>query len=105
MTKLHVKKGDRVKVLSGNYKGKMGEVTQVFPKDGTAVVTDVNVKTKHKKPTTQNPEGSIEKIEAPILVSKLMVLDKKGNPTRVGRKLDEHGKLKRYSKKTGEFLD
>ena len=105
MAKLHVKKGDQVKVLSGNSKGQTGEVLEVIPKEGKAVVAEVNMKTKHRKPTAQNPEGGIEKFPAPINVSKLMVIDKSGNPTRIGRKKDESGKLKRYSKKTGEFID
>lgn len=105
MPKLYIKKGDQVKVLSGNNKGKTGQVLKVIPTEGKAVVEGVNVKTKHRKPTAQNPEGGIEKLEAPILVSKLMVLDGSGNPTRVGRKLDENGKLRRYSKKTGDFID
>lgn len=105
MPKLYIKKGDQVKVLSGNNKGVTGQVLKVLPGDAKAIVEGVNVKTKHRKPTAQNPEGGIEKIEAPILISKLMVLDGSGNPTRVGRKLDESGKLKRYSKKTGDFID
>lgn len=105
MTKLHIKKGDKVKVLSGNSKGKIGEVLEVLPKEGKAIVEGANIKTKHKKPTATNPEGGIEKIEAPILSSKLMVVDGSGNPTRVGRKADENGKLRRYSKKTGQFID
>ena len=105
MAKLHVKKGDRVKVLSGNDKGATGEVLQVLPENAKAVVEGVNVKTKHRKPTAANPEGGIEKINAPILVSKLMVIDGSGEATRIGRKLDDKGKLRRYSKKTGEFID
>lgn len=105
MTKLHIKKGDKVKVLSGNNKGKTGEILQVFPKESKAIVEGVNIKTKHRKPTATNPEGGIEKIEAPILASKLMVIDVDGNATRIGRKKDESGKLRRYSKKSGQFID
>jgi len=105
MPKLHVKRGDQVKVLSGNDKGSTGEVLEVFPQDGKAIVEGVNIRTKHRKPTAQNPEGGIEKIPLPVLVSKLMVVDGSGNPTRIGRKLDDNGKLKRYSKKTGDFID
>ena len=105
MTKLHIKSGDKVKVLSGNDKGSTGEVLEVMPKEGKAIVEGVNIKTKHRKPTTSNPEGGIEKIPAPILASKLMVIDKDGNATRVGRKADDNGKLRRYSKKSGEFID
>jgi len=105
MSKLHIKKGDKAKVLSGNSKGKTGEILEVMPKEGKAVVAGVNIKTKHRKPTASNPEGGIEKIEAPILSSKLMVIDADGNATRIGRKKDENGKLRRYSKKTGQFID
>ncbi|MFY0674558.1 MAG: 50S ribosomal protein L24 [Bacteroidia bacterium] len=105
MTKLHIKKGDTVKVLTGNDKGATGEVLQVMPKEGKAIVEGVNIKTKHRKPTTANPEGGIEKIPAPLLASKLMVVDKDGNATRIGRKKDDSGKLRRYSKKSGEFID
>lgn len=105
MAKLHIKKGDRVKVLSGNDKGETGEVLQVIPENRKAVVEAVNVKTKHRKPTAANPEGGIEKINAPILISKLMVIDGGGQASRIGRKLDDKGKLRRYSKKTGEFID
>ena len=103
--KSFIKKGDRVKVLSGNDKGTEGEVLEVLPKEGKAIVEGVNIKTKHRKPTAQKPEGGIEKNEAPIWMSKLMVIDGSGNATRVGRKADENGKLKRYSKKSGDFID
>jgi large subunit ribosomal protein L24 len=105
MTKLHIKKGDKVKVLSGNSKGVIGEVLTVMPKDGVAIVEGANIKVKHRKPTAGNTTGGIERREAPIPASKLMVIDGDGNPTRIGRKLDEHGKLKRYSKKSGKFID
>ena len=100
-----VKKGDKVKVLSGNDKGTEGEVLKVFPKEGKAIVEGVNIKTKHRKPTAQNPEGGIEKNPAPIWMSKLMVLDGSGNPTRIGRKDDGNGNLKRYSKRSGDIID
>lgn len=70
----------------------------------TAIVEGVNLVTKHKKPDAENPDGSIAKMEAPIRISKLqLVID--GEPTRIGRKLDENGKIKRYAKKTGEIID
>ena len=103
--KLHVKKGDRVLVLSGNDKGVEGEVLEVLPKDGKAIVEGVNERTKHRKPTATNPDGGIEKFNAPVPVSKLMVIDGSGKPTRVGRKENDNGKLVRYSKRTGDFID
>lgn len=103
--KLHVKKGDLVKVISGNSKGKEGKITLVYPDKQKAVVEGINVVTKHLKPTAQNPNGSIEKKEAPIHISNLMVIDpSNGQPTRIGRKLNKEGKLQRYSKKTNTLL-
>jgi large subunit ribosomal protein L24 len=102
--KLHVKKGDRVQVISGNYKGTTGEVLQVFPTKNRAIVERVNMVKKHQKPTQDNPGGIVE-MEAPIHISNLMLLDPKtGEPTRIGRK-EVDGKLVRYSKKTGELFN
>lgn len=101
--KLHVKKGDTVKVLSGNDKNKTGEVKRVYPTEGTAIVDGVNMVTKHRKPDADNPDGSIVRVEAPIRVSKIQVVVN-GEPTRIGRKRNEEGKLQRYAKKTGDFI-
>ena len=103
--KFHVKKGDLVKVLSGNSKGKEGKISLMLPDKQRAVVDGVNVVTKHLKPTAQNPNGSIEKREATIHISNLMVIDPSNDlPTRIGRKLNQEGKLQRFSKKTNTFL-
>lgn len=103
--KLHIKKGDTVKVLSGNDKGKTAEVLEVIPEDRKAFVEGINMITKHVKPSAEKPEGGIEKKEAPVHISKLMLVDPaNGEATRTGRKLNEKGKLQRYSKKTGEFI-
>lgn len=105
MKKLHVRKGDTVKVIAGNSKGKTGVVLEVIPAKDRAVVEGVNVVTKHVKPSATNPEGGINKSEAAIHISNLMLVDPaKGEPTRTGRKLDENGRLQRYSKKTGEIV-
>lgn len=101
--KVHVKKDDTVIVLSGNDRNKSGRVLEVNPDKGMAIVEGVNMKTKHQKPNNDNPEGGIVKIEGPIRLSKIQVLVD-GEKTRIGRKRDENGKLKRYSKKTGEFI-
>ncbi len=102
--KLHIRKGDTVKVLSGNAKGKEAKVLEVIPKKNRAIVEGVNVVTKHIKPSASSPEGGIEKTEASIHISNLMVVDPaNGKTTRIGRKLVE-GKLVRYSKKTGEVI-
>ena len=105
MKKLHIRKGDTVKVLSGNSKGKTGVVLEIITAKGRALVEGVNIITKHVKPSATNPEGGINKTEASINVSNLMLVDPAtGEATRIGRKLDENGKLQRYSKKTGEIV-
>ena len=103
--KLHVKKGDTVLVLSGNDKGKRGKVLSVDVKSQRAIVECIRLVSKHTRPNAEHPQGGIIKQEAPIHISNLMVIGADGNPTRVGRKLDEKtGKLVRYSKKNGEII-
>ncbi|GIV37222.1 MAG: 50S ribosomal protein L24 [Cyclobacteriaceae bacterium] len=103
--KLHIRKGDMVKILAGDDKGKTGRVLEVFPEKRKAIVEGINVVTKHEKPSAGKPEGGIKRTEAPVHVSNLMLIDPaSGKPTRVGRKLNEKGKLQRYAKKTGEFI-
>lgn len=101
--KLKIKKGDTVKVLSGDDKNKTGKVLSVLVKERRAIVEGVNMVSKHKKPDANNPNGSIIKLEAPIYISKIMVVAA-GNATRIGRKLNSDGKLQRYAKKTGDFI-
>ena len=102
--KLHVKKGDTVKVIAGDDKGKVAKVLKVFPEKNRAIVEGVNVNKKHTKPNARNTQGGIVEQEAPIHLSNLMVMDGK-TPTRVGRRIDEKtGKMVRYSKKTGEEI-
>jgi large subunit ribosomal protein L24 len=104
--KLHIKTGDTIKVLSGDDKGKTGKVLSVNLQKRRAIVEGLNMVTKHVKPTAANPQGGIEKKEASMHVSNLMVVDPKtGEATRIGRKLGENGKLVRYSKKTGEVIN
>ena len=103
--KLHLRKGDTVKVLSGNSNGKTGKVLEVIAEKQRAIVEGVNMATKHVKPSASSPEGGIQKTEAAIHISNLMVVNPAtGKATRIGRKVDENGKLQRYSKKTGEFI-
>lgn len=102
--KLHIKKGDTVFVNSGEDKGKKGRVLEVIVKDNRAIVEGVNMVSKHTKPNAQNPQGGIIKKEAPMQISKLNVVDGSGTPTRIGRRLNDKGKLVRYSKKTGEEI-
>lgn len=103
--KLHIRKGDTVKVIAGDDKGKTGKVLEVILGKNRAIVEGVNISTKHSKPSAGKPEGGIKKIEASVHVSNLMLVDPaSGNPTRVGRKLNDKSQLQRYSKKTGEFI-
>lgn len=103
--KLHIRKGDTVKVIAGDDRDKTGKVLEVFLQKNRAIVEGLNIVTKHQKPSAGKPEGGIKKTEASIHVSNLMLIDpSSGNPTRVGRKLNEKGKLQRYAKKTGQFI-
>ena len=104
MSKLHIKKGDTVKVLSGADNGKTGKITSVDREKGRAFVEGVNLVSKHTKPSAANPQGGIVKREASVHISNLMVVDSKGQASRIGRKLNKNGKLVRYSKKTGEVI-
>lgn len=105
MSKLHIKKGDIVFVNTGEDKGKTGRVLQVLVADQRAVVEGVDMVSKHTKPNAKNPQGGIEKKEAPIHISNLNVVDpKSGKATRIGRKLNAEGSLVRYSKKSGEEI-
>jgi len=103
--KLHIRKGDTVQVIAGDDKGKSGKVLELIPEKSRAVVEGVNIVTKHQKPSAGKPEGGIKKVEAAVHISNLMLIDPaSGKPTRVGRKLNEKGKLQRYAKKTGELI-
>ncbi|MBR9834157.1 MAG: 50S ribosomal protein L24 [Alphaproteobacteria bacterium] len=101
-----VKKGDQVIVLTGRNKGAQGEVLQVLPDEGRVVVRGVNVVKRHTKPTQADPQGGIRTFEAPINASNVALIDPRdGKPTRVGFKIDEHGRKLRYAKRSGETLD
>ena len=104
MSKLHIKKGDTVKVLSGADNGKTGKIINVDREKGRAFVEGVNLVSKHTKPSAATPQGGIVKREASVHISNLMVVDSKGQASRIGRKLNKDGKLVRYSKKSGEVL-
>lgn len=104
--KLHIKKGDTVKVLAGDAKGQQGKVLSLEVDKRKALIEGVNMITKHTKPNAASPQGGIVKKEAAIHISNLMVIDGDGKATRTGRKLDENNKLVRYSKKSksGEVI-
>ena len=104
MAAAKIKKGDSVVVLSGKDKGRTGTVLQVQPKDGKVVVEGVNVSTRHRKPTQANPQGGIDRIPAPMSISKVAVADKDGKPTRVRFEIKD-GKKVRVAVKSGETID
>lgn len=103
--KLHIKKGDTVVVITGNDKGQKGRVLEVIRKTNRAIVEGVNMIKKHTKPNAETPQGGIIEKEAPVHISNLMLVDpKSGEGTRIGRKLNDDGKLVRISKKSGEEI-
>ncbi len=104
--KLHIKKGDLVKVLAGDAKGSEGKVLTLDVAGKRAIVEGVNKVSKHTKPSAKNSKGGIVQQEASINISNLMLIEPStGNPTRTGRKLDEKtNRLVRVSKKTGEVI-
>jgi len=105
MSAAKIKKGDQVIVLTGRDKGKKGEVFQVMPKDGRALVRGVNVVRKHQRQTAQQEGGIIAK-EVPIHVSNLALEDPKdGKPTRVGFKRLDDGRKVRFAKRSGEVIE
>lgn len=108
--KLHVKKGDMVRVTAGNYRGYEGKVLMADPQKERVIVEGVNLRYHHEKPSQANPQGGRIQKERPIHVSNVMPLDSNGEPTRVGRKRIEDpetgkGRWVRYAKTTGEELD
>ena len=108
--KLKIRKGDTVKIIAGNYRStpdkvNQGKVLEVLLAKSRVIVEGINMVTKHLKPSAGKPEGGIKKTEASIHISNVMLVDPaSGQATRVGRKLNEKGKLQRYSKKSGEFI-
>ena len=103
--KLHIKKGDIVKVIAGDDKGKSGRILEVNREKETAIVEGINMVSKHTKPNAKSPQGGIVKQEARIHISNLMNVDSKTSvATRIGRRLNAEGKLVRYAKKSGEEI-
>jgi|SRR2546428_4040706 len=102
--KLKIRTGDLVVVIAGDSKGVKGKVLSVDIEKNRAIVEGANVVTKHTKPNAKNPNGGIVKMEAPITISNLQLVDpKSGKATRVGRKLVD-GKIVRYAKNSGEVI-
>lgn len=105
MSKLHIKKDDTVIVLAGEDKGKTGKVLKVLVEKNRAIVEGVNIVSKSAKPSAKNPHGGIVKMEAPIHISNLSLIDpKSGKATRVAVKKTDDGKKVRIAKKSGEEI-
>lgn len=107
--KLHVKKGDEVKIIAGNEKGKEGRVLVVYPAKERVLVEGVNMRVHHDKPTQENPQGGRIEREVSVHISNVMVIDPStGEPTRIGRRRieeDNGGRWVRYAKSSGEIID
>ncbi len=97
-----LRKGDKVVVLTGKDKGKEGEITQVMPKAGKAIVDGLNIAIRHQRQTAQNQGGRQPK-SMPIDLSNLALIDSNGKPTRVGFRMDGDVKV-RYAKTTGDAI-
>lgn len=105
MNKFHIRKGDTVFVNAGEDKGKTGKVIRVITEKKRAVVEGVNIVSKNQKPNAKYPQGGIIKMEAPIHISNLNVIDPaSGKPTRIGHRKNEDGKTIRYAKKSGKEI-
>jgi len=103
--KFHIRKGDQVIVITGEYKGQQGRVLEVIRDKNTAIVEGINLISKHTKPNAKAPQGGILKKESPVHISNLNVVDpSSGKASRAGRRLNAEGKLVRYSKKSGEEI-
>ena len=102
--KFHVRRGDMVKLLSGDDKGKSGKIVSVSKERYRAIVSGINIIKKSVKPSAENPQGGFVQKEASVHLSNLMVVDSNGEATRTFRKINENGKLQRFSKKTKSLI-
>ena len=99
--RMHVRKGDRVRVIRGDDAGKEGPVLRAIPSENRVVVEGINMRKRHMRPSSTNPEGGIVTFEAPVHASNVMLLDPDGDPTRTRRRLDADGRKERISVRTG----
>ena len=101
-SRVHVRRGDRVKVIRGNFAGAEGTVLRVLPEKNRLVVEGVNMRKHHTRPTEANPEGGIMEFEEPIHASNVMLIDPStGEPTRVRQRIEDDGTKERISAKSG----
>ena len=105
MSGLQVRKGDRVRVISGNHRGQEGTVIRVEPDKNRVVVQGVNVRKRHRRPSQTDPEGGIVSFEAPIHASNVMLLDPaSGEPTRVRYQVAQDGQRERIAVRSGRVI-
>jgi large subunit ribosomal protein L24 len=105
MGKMAIRRGDRVRVLRGNERGKEGTVMRVDREKNRVVVEGINVRKRHRKPSAIDPEGGIISFEAPLHASNVMLIDPStGNPTRIRRQRNESGESERASVKSGRTI-
>ena len=103
--KMHISKGDTVRVMRGDEKGKEGKVMRVFPKNGRALIEGINLVKMHRKARTADEQSGIREAPAPVHASNLMLLDpKSGKPTRTKAKIDTDGTKERISVKHGQAI-
>ncbi|MGH7482982.1 MAG: 50S ribosomal protein L24 [Longimicrobiales bacterium] len=102
LQKLHVRRGDQVKVIRGNFAGQEGAVLRVLPGETRVVVEGVNLRKRHQRPSQENPEGGIITFEAPIHASNVMLIDPAtGEPTRTRARIESDGTKERVSTRSG----
>ena len=102
--KLHVTKGDTVRVMRGDDKGKEGKIIRVFHKSGRVTIEGVNIVKKHRRARTADEQSGIVEMPAPIHASNVMLVDAKGKATRTHRRIDEDGTKERISVKSGDAI-
>jgi large subunit ribosomal protein L24 len=103
--KMRITKGDTVRVMRGDDKGKEGKVIRVYPKTGRITVEGVNIVKKHRKARRENEQSGIIDFPAPVHASNVMLIDpKSGEPTRVRARIDEDGTKERISVKSGDAI-
>jgi large subunit ribosomal protein L24 len=105
MAKMKIRKGDRVKVISGNYKGHEGTVLRVEPEKNRVVIQGANLRKRHMKPSQTNPEGGIVQFEAPVHASNVMLIDPSTDePTRVRSQVNGDGSKDRVGVRSGKVI-
>ena len=102
--RMRITKGDTVRVMRGDDKGKEGTVLRVYPKTGRITIEGINIAKRHRKQRTPDEQGGIIDFPAPMAVSNVMLLDSKGNPTRIRARIDTDGTKERISVKNGQAI-